>query len=198
MLRLKFLEAGLVGAGVMFAASYGSAEEFSAKLNGFEELGSLNAQTGAVLSKGTGTANLELDEKHDKVFYTLTYADVGTTLPKIGRVSQAHIHFGKSRDSGGIIVFFCGTTANPGPTGTPLCPGLHSGTVTGMWTSSSVIGPAAQNISPGNFDGLVAALRSNTAYANIHTTPGYPAGEIRGQVRSEDEEDQDDQHDRHH
>jgi len=196
MLRLKLSKATIAAAVVAFMAGDAYAEDFFTKLNGFEELGGLNAQTGAVLSNGTGSAELHL--KGNSITYSLTYSDVGTTPPNLGNVSQAHIHFGKSRDSGGIIVFFCGTTANPGPTGTPLCPGLHSGTVTGMWTSSSVIGPAAQNISPGNFDGLVAALRSNTAYANIHTTPGYPAGEIRGQVRSEDEEDQDDQHDRHH
>ena len=201
MLRLKLLEAGLIAGAVSVLASYSYAEEFSARLNGFEELGSLPSATafptGAVLSKGTGTASLHLNKAGTMIEYSLTYSDVGTTQPNTGNVSQAHIHFGKSRDSGGIMVFFCGTMLTPGPAGTPKCPGDHSGTVTGTWMSSSVIGPAAQNISPGNFDGLVAALRSNTAYANIHTTPGYPAGEIRGQIRSEDQEDQDDNHDNH-
>jgi len=201
MLRLKLLPVGLAAAVVAFTASYAGAEEFSARLNGFQELGSLPSATafptGAVLSNGTGTASLRLNKAGTMIEYTLTYSDVGTTQPNTGNVSQAHIHFGKSRDSGGIMVFFCGTMATPGPAGTPTCPGAHSGTVTSTWTPSSVVGPAAQNISPGNFDGLVAALRSNTAYANIHTTPGYPAGEIRGQIRSEDQEDQDDHHDHH-
>ena len=39
--------------------------------------------------------------------YKLTYSNVGTTPPGAGTVTQAHIHFGKSRDSGGILVFFC-------------------------------------------------------------------------------------------
>ena len=116
------------------------------------------------------------------------YSDVGTTSPNTGTVTQAHIHFGKSRDSGGIMVFFCGTMTSPGPAGTPTCP-AHTGTVTGTWTASSVIGPAAQNIAANNFDGLLAALNSNTAYANIHTT-AYPAGEIRGQVHRVEQEDQ--------
>jgi hypothetical protein len=201
MLRLRLLEASLVAGVIALWAGCAHAEEFSARLNGFQELGSLPSAaafpTGAVLSNGTGTASLHLNKAGTMIEYTLTYSDVGTTLPNTGNVSQAHIHFGKSRDSGGIMVFFCGTSTTPGPGGTPTCP-THSGTVTGTWMSSSVVGPAAQNISPGNFDGLVAALRSNTAYANIHTTPGYPAGEIRGQVRSEDREDQDDHHDHHH
>jgi CHRD domain len=37
-------------------------------------------------------------------------------------------------------------------------------------------------LTPGNFDGLVDALRSHTAYGNIHTVQ-FPAGEIRGEIR---------------
>jgi hypothetical protein len=48
-----------------------------------------------------------------------------------------------------------------------------------------VVGPAAQNIPPGDFAAVVAALASNTVYGNIHTTK-FPAGEIRGQVHPED------------
>jgi hypothetical protein len=36
-------------------------------------------------------------------------------------------------------------------------------------------------------DALVAALDSNTAYANIHTT-AFPAGEIRGQLIDRDDQ----------
>ncbi len=173
MLRLKLFEASLVAAVVSFAASYGYAAEFSARLNGFNELGALNAQTGAVLSDGTGTVSLYLNQKAGSIDYTLAYSNVGTTPPKTGTVSQAHIHFGKSRDCG-VIVFFCTNMAN-GPAGTPACPD-HSGTVSGTWTAASVVGPAAQNIAAGNFDGLVDAIISNTAYANIHTTskPAFP------------------------
>jgi hypothetical protein len=176
-------------------ATHTRAQEFIAKLSGFNEIGSIpsgasytQSYTGAVLSNGSGTAKLHLNQKAGTIDYTLTYSDVGTTPPNTGNVSQAHIHFGKSRDSGGVIVFFCGTTATPGPAGTPTCR-PHTGTVTGTWTPASVVGPAAQNIAAGNFDGLVEALTSNTAYANIHTVPAYPGGEIRGQVRSKEEEE---------
>src|SRR5882672_1207195 len=197
VMRRHNLTAAALAAGVAaFAAGQVCAEEFSARLNGFEELGALNGQTGAVLSNGTGTLKLDLDEKKGTATWTLTYSNVGTTPPKTGTVSQAHIHFGKSRDSGGVMVFFCTNLGN-GPAGTPGCPD-HSGTVTGTWAAASVVGPAAQNIAAGNFDGLVDAIISNTAYANIHTTSkttpdtAFPAGEIRGQVRGEDREHRDD------
>jgi hypothetical protein len=213
-----FTAAALAATVVAFSASYACAQEFTARLNGFQELGSLPNvtqdpvkltvtaanPTGAVLSDGTGTASLELDERAGMVHYTLTYSNVGTTQPKTGTVSQAHIHFGKSRDSGGIIVFFCTNLGNApaGTDGAQKCPS-PSGTVTGTWTAADVVGPAAQNIAARNFNGLVEALNSNTAYANIHTTSGttpdtaFPAGEIRGQCRSEDRDDEHEKRDNH-
>ena len=56
--------------------------------------------------------------------------------------------------------------------------------MTGTITAAGVVGPAAQNITAGDFAGVVAALASNTAYGNIHTQK-FPAGEIRGQVHAE-------------
>ena len=78
------------------------------------------------------------------------------------------------------MVFFCSNLANP-PAGTQPCP-ADGGTVTGTITAASVIGPTAQNVTPGDFDALSDALESDTAYGNIHTMK-FPAGEIRGQIR---------------
>jgi CHRD domain len=78
------------------------------------------------------------------------------------------------------MVFFCSNLGN-GPAGTPACPAA-GGTVTGTVMAAGVVGPAAQGVTPGNFDAVIEALDSNTAYANIHTTK-FPAGEIRGQIR---------------
>ena len=196
MSRLKLLAAGFVAAVVTFAASYGYAAEFSARLNGFNELGALNNQTGAVLSDGAGTVSLQLHQKAGMIEYTLSYSKVGTTPPKTGTVSQAHIHFGKSRDAGGVLVFFCTnlTFSGTGPP-PPACP-KNSGTLSGTWTKANVQAIAGQNVVAGDFDALVDALASNTAYANVHTTSGttpdtaLPAGEIRGQIHSEDNQDQ--------
>jgi hypothetical protein len=187
------------------------AEEFSARLDGFQELGSLpnvtqNAMTGvvtaanptgAILSDGTGTAKLSLDRAAGTVDYELTYSNIGTTPPLTGTVTQAHIHFGKARDSGGILVFFCTNLTPPvGPPTPQNCP-MNSGTVTGTWTTADVVAIAGQNVRAGDLDALTDALLSNTAYANIHTT-ALGAGEIRGQIHEGDLDKKHDHHDNDH
>jgi len=180
MRRYEFI--AVAAAVVALSANYARAQAFRAQLAGFNEIGEIaGPYTGAILSAGTGTVKLDLDQNAGTINYTLTYSNVGTTSPLTGTVTQAHIHFGKSRDSGGIMVFFCTNLGN-GPAGviTPQCP-LNSGTVTGTWTKANIVAIAGQNVAAGNFDALVAALTSNTAYANVHQT-ALPAGEIRGQV----------------
>jgi hypothetical protein len=54
--------------------------------------------------------------------------------------------------------------------------------VTGTLSAANVLAIAGQNVPAGDFDALVDALESDTAYANIHTT-SFPAGEIRGEIR---------------
>ena len=160
----------------------GSTERFHARLSGFNEVGGVGAaQTGAILSGGTATADVELDKSAGTASYTLTFSGTFSSP-----VTQAHIHFGKVHVGGGVMVFFCTNLGN-GPAGTPACPG--SGAVTGTWNAASVV-LNAQNVTPGDFDALVAALESNTAYANIHTTK-FPVGEIRGQMRRNDRDDRD-------
>jgi hypothetical protein len=209
MRRCHITTSALAAAVVAFSASSASAEEFTAHLKGFNEVGSIptsvtvmttpstvaTGYTGAVLSDGTGTAKLDLDKTAGTITYTLTYSNVGTTPPQTGTVSQAHIHFGKSRDSGGILVFFCTNLTFSGTGPTPQSCPQNSGTVTGTWTKADVQAIPGQNVVAGDFDALEDALESNTAYANIHTIPvqgapptvtAYPGGEIRGQVHSVD------------
>src|SRR5215475_13547981 len=142
MRRGKLIKIVLVATLVVFPASYAFAEEFFARLDGFQEIGALPTATafptGALLSKGSGTLRLSLDSKAGTARFTLTYSDVGTTAPKTGTVTQAHIHFGKRHVAGGVMVFFCATPPAAGPAGTPTpCPD-NSGTVTGTFTSASV------------------------------------------------------------
>jgi hypothetical protein len=54
--------------------------------------------------------------------------------------------------------------------------------VTGVITAANVIGPSGQGISAGEFDELIAAIRSGSAYANVHTV-NRGGGEIRGIIR---------------
>lgn len=163
---------------IAFSPKYASGQEYSSRLNGFNETGAVPGPTaaasGAILTNGTGTLELDLDKSTQTATYTLTYS--GLTSP----VTQSHIHFGKVHVSGGIMVWLCQTTAVPGPTGTPICP-EPSGTVTGTISASSVQAIATQNVTAGDFDALTDALESNTAYSNIHTMK-FPAGELRGQV----------------
>jgi hypothetical protein len=180
MRRDKLIKAVLLATLVVFSAGYAYAEDFVAHLNGFQEIGALAGPTGAILSNGSATLHLNLDRKAGMATFTLTYSDVGTTAPLTGTVTQAHIHFGKRHVAGGVMVFFCSNLGN-GPAGTPACP-ANSGTVNGTIAAASVVAIATQNVKAGDFDALVDALDSNTAYANIHTT-ALGAGEIRGQIR---------------
>ena len=196
MRRDKLFKAVMVAALVMFSASYAYAEEFFARLSGFQEIGGLNAETGAIRTDGRGTLHLKLDKQAGTASWTLTYSDVGTTSPRTGTVTQAHIHFGKVHSAGGILVFFCTTLGN-GPADTLACPS-NSGTISGSFSALSVTAIPGQNVNAGDFDALVDALNSNTAYANIHSS-GFPAGEIRGQIRKDNRRDHDDKdHDGKH
>jgi hypothetical protein len=179
---------------VLSAHANADNENFSAVLSGFEEVGALPSlksatgtepevftfPTGAIFSPGNGTLQLSLDKGQQTISYTLTYS------PLSSAVLQSHIHFGKRHVPGGIMVFFCTNLSN-GPANTPNCPTPSgtppSATVTGTWSAASVLAVPGQNITTtGNFSALIAALESDTAYGNIHTT-NFPSGEIRGQIR---------------
>ena len=151
-----------------------AAEQFHASFSGFQAVGSLTGLTGAIPSTGRADLHLYLDETGQTLAYTLTFSSL------VAPVTQAHIHFGKHHVPGGIIVWLCGTAVAPGPAGTPSCP--TNGTVTRTIVPGNVVGPTGQGIAVGDFAGLVAALESDTAYGNIHSTL-HPAGEIRGQIQ---------------
>lgn len=199
-----FTAATLAATVVAFSASYTCADEFTAHLTGFNEIGSIpttvtitalgsatpTGYTGAVLTAATGTLHLDLDKKTNTIAYTLTY-----TGPFTSDVQQAHIHFGKSRDSGGIVVWLCQTTAKPAPTQvamiTPTCTAPSpTATVKGTITLDNVLAVPGQNVTAKDFDAITDAITSHTAYANIHTAT-FPGGEIRGQVHLVENEDHD-------
>jgi hypothetical protein len=197
MRRDKLIKAVLLATLVVFTASYAYAEEFFARLNGFQELGGVGAgQTGAIRTNGNGTFHLDLDTKTNQATFTLTYSDIGSPPTPANRtVTQAHIHFGKRHVGGGILIFLCSNLPSP-PAGTQPCP-ANAGTVTGTLVPAGIQAIPGQNVTAGDFDALVDALRSNTAYANVHST-GFPVGEIRGQIRKDRRDNKDKHDDEHH
>src|SRR4029077_12496932 len=144
----------------------------------------------ATAASGSFSATLSSDGS--TLTYKVTYKNLSTPI------LFSHIHFGFPKEPTGIMVFLCGPAAGqPGgpPAGTPNpppCPGTTSGTVTGSLTRANVIGANAQCITPGaDFAKVVEALRNGAAYVNVHTVRSTP-GEIRGQVRHNDDDDRED------
>ena len=172
------LVGALAAAAGLTAPALGSSrgEEFRAVLSGFNETGSLNAETGAILSEGSGVVEVKLDRNTQTLSFTLKFQNLSSP------VTQAHIHFGQNHVPGGVMVFFCSNLATA-PAGVQPCP-ANGGTVTGTVPAASFLGITGQNVTAGDFDAVADALLSDSAYANVHTTK-FPAGEIRGQLTRE-------------
>lgn len=174
----------IAGATVVVAASAALANEdggknsFKAELNGYNEVvgGPASGNTGSVSTTGHGIFRAKLRDDPPRLEFTLTYSDM-----EGGTVTQAHPHFAQRHVSADVFGFFCG-----GPK--PPCPS-PSGTVTGTLTAADIIGPATQGVEPGSFDEFVRALRAGAVYVNVHSSPRFPEGEIRGQVSSDGDND---------
>jgi hypothetical protein len=162
--------------GAVPALSSPGSASFRAFLVGFNEVGELNAETGAILTNGTGTLDLRLDLNSQTITYTLKVQNLSSTM------TQAHIHFGKTHTPGGVMVFLCSSLATA-PSGTQACP-AGGGTVTGTITGANVQAITGQNVPAGDFDAVANALLSDTTYVNVHTT-NFPSGEIRAQLTRE-------------
>jgi hypothetical protein len=88
----------------------------------------------------------------------------------------AHIHVGQLSVNGGVSAFLCGGGGKPACTS-------PSGAVEGTILPADVLGPGGtQQVPPGALDELIAAIRADAAYVNVHSDVS-PGGEIRGQIR---------------
>jgi hypothetical protein len=158
-------------------------KEFKTDLIGFEEVPAISTQGG-----GEFRARISRDET--AIEFELEYSGLE------GNVLQAHIHFGQKGVNGGIVVFLCTNLGN-GPAGTQACPAPPA-RITGTLRAADMVNlAAAQGITAGEFDELVAAIRAGKAYANVHSSI-WPGGEIRGQLdrgRGQGDEDDDDDDD---
>jgi hypothetical protein len=161
---------GVLGVGAVASAGDGNHKPFtiSERLSGYHETPL------ALSTSGSGSIRLRIDPSAGTIGYTVRYANLE------GTVTQSHIHFGSPSQTGGVSVFLCSNLGN-GPAGTPACPTTNPGEVSGTLHAGDVIGPNGQGIAPGEFEELLAAIRADSTYANVHSDK-YPGGEIRNQL----------------
>jgi hypothetical protein len=133
-------------------------------------------------SKAVGEFRGSISADGTTITYTLTWSGL-TTLPLF-----SHIHFGPTKETGGVMVFLCGGG------GKPACTQATSGMASGTINANDIVGPASQGIDPapaGKFADVIRAIRTSNAYANLHSTK-FPGGEVRGPVAVRGEDDDSD------
>jgi hypothetical protein len=101
--------------------------------------------------------------------FTLTFSGLAANA------AVSHIHFGLSKEAGGVMIFLCGGG------GQPACPAATAGTITGTFGSANVVGPTAQGVNAGDLTTALRQIVQGAGYVNLHTAT-FPGGEIRGQV----------------
>jgi hypothetical protein len=135
----------------------------------------------------SGSFRARLNEDGTAIEYRLNYQGLE------GTVTQAHIHIAQKNVNGGISIWLCQTATNPSPVATtPTCsntPG-EGPEASGTVTAADVIGPTGQGVAATEFAEVVRAIRSGNTYANVHSSK-FPGGEIRGQIRDDDDHDHD-------
>ncbi len=173
---VRVFSVGVAGVGIALAGvasadhDHGRREEVvRAQLVGYNE-------TPSVSTPAKGRFRAVIDEEAGTITYTLSYDGIGDVL-------QSHLHLGQHHTAGGIVVFLCTNLANV-PAGTVVqpCPKAQPAEISGIIRAGDVTGNlTTQQIAPGEFAELLAAIRAGAVYVNIHSTPS-PAGEIRGQI----------------
>jgi CHRD domain len=143
-------------------AGGGNGHNLRANMNGYQEV----VGPGSISTTGRGKVTLRI--VGNEIRFRLRYSNME------GTVTQAHIHFAQRHVGGGIIAFLCAP-----PEAACTSP---NGDISGVITPAEIIGPTAQGIEPGSFAEAVRAIRAGATYANVHSTPRWPAGEIRGQI----------------
>lgn len=166
----------VLAASAAFAHDDDEGKSFRTRLNGFNEVvgGPGAASTGSVSTGAGGTFRAKLRDDPQRLEFTLTYSNM-----EGGTVTAAHPHFAQRHVGANVFGFLCG-----GPK--PACP-TPGGTVRGTIFPSDIIGPAEQGVAAGEFDEFVDALRVGAVYINVHSSPRFPEGEIRGQIRGHDD-----------
>jgi len=192
MKQLSIVTAVLLAFGMQ--AAYADRDQaIRVNLKGYEEVP-------AVSTVATGRLRASIDDDRQSIEYTLSWRGLQ------GSVTQAHIHLGQRHVNGGIVLWLCQTATNPAPPpippamATPPCPVPQMQgdpvEVSGTLRPGNVVAitgaNAGQQISAGEWDEVLAAIRAGVAYANVHSNLS-PGGEIRGQVKAQGGHDHDDE-----
>lgn len=130
-----------------------TATSFTATLSGTNEVP-------AVTTTASGTATFTLI--NGQIQYEVNVTGITNAL-------VAHIHTGRVGQNGPVRLNLCGT-------GDPQPPCVSGTGVLATGTNGTTVGDP-----PITFDQLVEAMRSDSAYANVHTQQNQ-GGEIRGQI----------------
>jgi hypothetical protein len=127
----------------------------------------LNGDSEAPSSPGSGYATVTVNSSLDLISYTLTFGNLSSDA------TMAHIHFGGPGTSGPILLWFFPPTLTPTPT-------APSGSYSGTWTPAN-LSSQSQDPSITTFSELFSAMTSGNTYVNVHSV-NFPNGEIRGQL----------------
>jgi hypothetical protein len=189
MKRIMMAVAVLTVATTALAFTEEGNRRFRELLNGYKEA------VNPVSTTGTGTFHATISNDETEINYELTFANLE------GDVLQAHIHIGHPQNAGGIVLWLCGSEANPGPVGTPRCnqndpTDNRNGQVSGTLTVANVLAVAANGIAAGEWEEVLGLIRAGRTYANVHSVK-FGGGEIRSQLDNGDD-DSDDHGGTHH
>ena len=136
----------------------GDNRNFVAPLDGGQEVPSVDTDA-------TGVAKFQLSSDGNTLGFKLIVAN-------IENVFASHIH--------------CEVVGETGPVGVTLffAPPPNLGSMNGILVQGAITGPDGGNgCGWANLDDVLDAMRDGAAYVNVHTLPGTPSGEIRGQIK---------------
>jgi hypothetical protein len=134
----------------------------------------------AASTTAMGNATLTISADRMQIDYILN-----VTTPLASNTAQAHIHIGPIGTNGPIVLDFCTTNlAAPPPAAVPPVPTCPTApfTLTGTFMAANLRPGAGVPAGANNFADVVNHILSGDAYTNVHTSPGCPGGEIRGQI----------------
>lgn len=146
----------LIGLLAVVSSALAQPTNFRAHLSGDQEVPS-------VVTTATGQAVFQFNEDFTSLHFKLIVAN-------IENVFASHIH--------------CGAVGTNGPVGVTLFSGSPSGgRVDGILSQGTITEPNLGNVCGwADLGDVAAALASGNTYVNVHTLPGTPSGEIRGQI----------------